>query len=167
MPKRTIGQTKRQRYRKQIALFMEHDLPTIVQQRSKPYRPSSGQAYYYFRLLNQIIFDNRLSRSRITIRRLRGIWGLCQGEEDLSCHIHLTDRYYCRQWFLTVLAHEMCHQYQWQVLGQERQSQGRQPIMSHGPTFFLFRDRLRRYRIPLKTSVVTHRWFQHQDLFRA
>lgn len=167
MPRKDNGQTKRVKYRRQIAHFMQQELPSISQQRAKPYRPTVGQARYYFRLLNHLIFQDQLLVPLITVRRLHGAWGLCQGHDDLSCDIHLTDRYYCRQWFLTVLAHEMCHQYQWQILGADRVKCGRRPIMSHGPTFFLFRDRLRRFRIPLKTAVGTHRWFRYQDLFRA
>lgn len=167
MPRKDSGQTKRLKYRRQIAHFMEQDLPTISQQRAKPYRPTVGQARYYFRLLNHVIFHDRLSTSLIVVRRLHGAWGLCKGLHDLSCEIHLTDRYYCRQWFLTVLAHEMCHQYQWQVLSTSRQRKGQMPIMSHGPSFFLFRDHLRRYGIPLKTAVSQSSWFRHQNLFKA
>ena len=167
MSRKAVGQTKRQRYRQQIALFMEQELPSRTQQRAKPYRPTVGQAYYYFRLLNHLVFDDQLSQPKIFIRRLHKVWGYCRGQRDFTCHIHLTDRYYCRQWFLTVLAHEMCHQYQWQVLGQQRIVEGREPVMSHGPNFFLFKERLRRYSIPLKTSMGVEQWFRYQDLFRA
>lgn len=167
MPKKDNSLTKRTRYRRQIALFMQKDLPTLSEQRAKPFRPTEGQARYYFRLLNLLIFGNRLSTPKITIRRLHGAWGQCQGNENLSCEIELTDRFYCRQWFLIVLAHEMCHQYQWEILGQQRIQQGRRPIMSHGPTFFIFRENLKRFGIPLKTAVRTHRWFKLQDFSRV
>lgn len=167
MPKEDNLLTKRTRYRRQIALFMQHDLPSVTEQRAKPFRPTEGQARYYFRLLNLLIFGNRLRLPKITVRRLHGAWGQCRGDENLVCEIDLTDRFYCRQWFLIVLAHEMCHQYQWEVLGQQRVRRGRRPIMSHGPSFFIFRESLRRFGIPLKTAVRTQRWFLLQDFSRV
>jgi len=167
MSKRYQRTSKRQRYRRTVARFMSHELPTISEQKQKLYRPTIGQVEFYYRLLNHLIFRDQLTRPALVIRRLHSAWGLCVGRGDLSCEIHLTDRFYCKQWFLLVLAHEMCHQYQWEVLGRERVNQGRYPIMSHGPTFFLFRDKLKQFGIPLKTAVRTHRWFRHQDFFKA
>ena len=167
MSKRYQRTSKRQRYRRTVARFMSHELPTISEQKQKLYRPTMGQVEFYYRLLNHLIFRDQLTRPDLIIRRLHSAWGLCVGHNDLSCEIHLTDRFYCKQWFLVVLAHEMCHQYQWQVLGRQRLEEGRRPIMSHGPSFFIFRDRLRNLGIPLKITVKTGRWFRLQDFLRA
>jgi len=51
------------------------------------------------------------------------------------------------------MAHEMVHQFQWDVLSNERQSQGLDPIMSHGPSFFAWREPLAEYDIPLSTKL--------------
>jgi len=157
----------KKRYRKVVVRFMDHELPSISEQKTKPYRPTIGQVTFYYRLLNILIFDRKLVKPHLEIRRLRSAWGLCIGNVDLTCEIHLTDRYYCKQWFLSVLAHEMCHQYQWQILGQRRIRRGRYPIMSHGPTFFLFKEKLKRFGIPLKTALQSGRWFRLQDLTRS
>ena len=77
------------------------------------------------------------------------------------------DKWYCKQWLVTTLAHEMCHQYQWEIIGAERISMGKDPIMSHGPSFFLFRERLKEHGISLKTSHSKRKWFKYQNLFRA
>lgn len=167
MSKRSHNTTKRQRYRQTVARFMSDELPTVTEQKQKLYRPTIGQVEFYYRLLNHLVFDDRLIRPDLVIRRLGGAWGLCIGHRDLRCEIHITDRFYCKQWFLAVLAHEMCHQYQWQVLGQERIINKKKPIMSHGPSFFLFKTRLKKLGIPLKITFKTGRWFRLQDFNRA
>lgn len=167
MPKGCHKTTKRQRYRQTVARFMDGQLPTIKEQKQKLYCPTIGQVEYYYRLLNHLVFHDKLVRPDLVIRRLHAAWGLCIGHRDMHCEIHLTNRFYCKQWFLAVLAHEMCHQYQWQVLGEQRIRNGRNPIMSHGPSFFLFRDRLRQLGIPLKVRIRSNRWFKLQDFLRA
>jgi len=159
--------TTKKKYQKTVARFMSHELPSIAEQKTKPYRPTIGQVLFYYRLLNFLVFDNTLTRPYLEIRRLKCAWGLCIGHTDLSCEIHITDRFYCKQWFLSVLAHEMCHQYQWQVLGEQRLKQGRWPLMSHGPSFFLYREKLNALGIPLKIAIPSGRWFRIQDLSRV
>jgi len=39
--------------------------------------------------------------------------------------------------------------------------------MSHGPSFFNFRDLLLEHDIPLKTAHSQRRWYIHQDLFKC
>lgn len=83
------------------------------------------------------------------------------------CTIRMMDKWFCPQWFVTTLAHEMVHQYQWDVLGPERQENGKDWLMSHGPSFFEFKPDLEDYDISLKTAHSQRRWFKHQDLFKA
>jgi len=75
--------------------------------------------------------------------------------------------YTYNQWFITTLAHEMCHQYQWDVQGIERRKIGKEPIMSHGPSFFELRDKLKKHGISLKSAHGRKRWFKHQDFFKC
>lgn len=77
------------------------------------------------------------------------------------------DKWYCRQWLITTLAHEMCHQYQWDIIGEQRISGGKDRLMSHGPSFFIFRDKLKDQGISLKTAHRSRKWFRYQNLFRA
>jgi hypothetical protein len=39
--------------------------------------------------------------------------------------------------------------------------------MSHGPSFFTFRDELSAVNIPLKTAHSQRKWFKYQDLFKT
>ena len=77
------------------------------------------------------------------------------------------DKWYCKQWLITVLAHEMCHQYQWDVQGPKRLKAGKEPMLSHGPSFFVFRDKLAKHGIALKNSHSRRRWFKHQNFFKC
>ena len=105
--------------------------------------------------------------------RCRKYWGMCFATHDMPtktesfCKIRLMDKWYCKQWLITVLAHEMCHQYQWDVQGVQRLNEGKQPIMSHGPSFFVFRDKLKKHGISLKSAHGRRRWFKHQNLFKC
>lgn len=102
----------------------------------------------------------------------RKYWGMCLGHIHRThtgshCTIEMMDKWFCVQWFVTTLAHEMVHQYQWDVLGPEREKDGKSWLMSHGPSFFDFRDHLCDYNISLKTSHSQRRWFKHQNLFKS
>jgi len=77
------------------------------------------------------------------------------------------DKWFCKQWLITVLAHEMCHQYQWDVLGYKRVKAGQKPIMSHGPSFFIFREKLAMHGIPLRRAMGVRSWFRYQNLFKC
>lgn len=77
------------------------------------------------------------------------------------------DKWYCKQWLVNTLAHEMCHQYQWDIIGNQRLIEGKQPIMSHGPSFFVFREQLKEHGINLKTAHSKRKWFKYQNLFKA
>jgi hypothetical protein len=77
------------------------------------------------------------------------------------------DKWFCMQWFITTLAHEMVHQYQWDIIGPEREQEGKDWLMSHGPSFYQFKDGMKDYNISLKTAHSQRRWFKHQDLFKA
>jgi hypothetical protein len=56
---------------------------------------------------------------------------------------------------ITVLAHEMVHQYQWDIYSVKRERQGLTNIMSHGPSFFEWKDRLAEFAIDLRTAYNT------------
>jgi hypothetical protein len=84
-----------------------------------------------------------------------------------NCTITLSNKWYCRQWLILTLAHEMCHQYQWDILSHKRISEGKQPIMSHGPSFFLFKQKLNKHGIPLRRAHSVKDWFIHQNLHKC
>lgn len=156
-----------------IRKIMAAKLPPKTVQRRLPYRPQLEEVQYTYDKLNQYVFDNSLKRPPLFIGQLRDAWGICHGmckplEGYRSfCEIKISDKWYCVQWMVLTLAHEMCHQYQWDIYGPERSELGKNWLMSHGPTFLEHRERLSEFGIPLKTSLSRRRWFMYQDLFAA
>ena len=153
--------------------LMQEPLPTIGQQKRYGYRTNVDEAVYLHQLINREVFSNVLPTPEIEVKsRCRKYWGMCYGEvhnDDWNkpyCKIRLMDKWFSKQWLITILAHEMCHQYQWDVHGPERINNNRELIMSHGPTFFKFRDNLRIHGIPLKKEYSRRKWFKHQSFFK-
>ena len=153
----------------QLTKLMSTQLPTKTQQRRKVYRPDLRRVNQIYRLLNQVIFDNQLVRPQIILAQERKSLGWCKGyyykvSPGTYCTIKLANKFYSIQWLIMVLAHEMAHQYQWDIIGTSRIKQGRQRKMSHGPSFFIHRKQLAEYGIPLLKVIKIDRWFQYQDL---
>lgn len=159
-----------------IREIMAQPLPGITYQRRKHFRPTDSYVYYTYSLLNRYIFDNKLRRPEITQGRMIKCWGLCHwhDEEQRSgtyCTIRLSDKWFCEQWFVNTLAHEMVHQYQWDIYRWEHidcfgkdiyQNSG-----AHGPSFYEWRDRFSEYDLKLKVSFGQRRWFKHQDFTKC
>jgi len=124
-----------------------------------PFKPCGEYAQETYSLLNRYIFDNGLDPAQLEIKRTRGYWGMCVGTTDIindSFYVEkivLSSRFAFKAQFIATLAHEMVHQFQWDVLSNERWGQGKQPIMSHGPSFFAWREPLSEYFIPLKREI--------------
>ena len=156
-----------------LAQIMDSPLPPVYIQRRLPYRPSKSDVKHVYEQLNWLIFDNRLHMPKLVLAgHCRKYWGMCIAETDVNstgsyCTIKLMDKWFCPQWMVTTLAHEMCHQYQWDIDGPKRSKKGKDFIMSHGPSFFLYRNKLAKQGISLKTSHGQKRWFKHQDLFKC
>jgi hypothetical protein len=155
---------------------MNQKLPNISAQKRLLYRTDLGEVKYLFRILNQEIFNNELPTPEFEVMpRCREYWGLCQAKHIVpnmyssrsGCLIRLQDKWYCKQWLVATLAHEMCHQYQWDVISKQRMKKGLSPIMSHGPTFFLFKNKLAKHGIALKRAGGTGGWFKHQNMFKC
>lgn len=68
---------------------------------------------------------------------------------------------------ISILAHEMCHQYTWDIIGPEREQAGKERMLSHGPTFFQFKEKLSEHGISLKISHRRSSWFKTQDFFKS
>jgi hypothetical protein len=81
------------------------------------------------------------------------------------------DKWYCPQWFMNTLVHEMVHQYQWDVYrwdhlewyGREIHTQSR----GHGPSFHVWREQCEYYGLNLKTTHRIKKWFKYQDFRRC
>jgi hypothetical protein len=152
--------------------YMDSELPSISKQKRLEYRTDEKEVKHLFRLLNNAVFDGKLPTPKFIIfNRSRDYWGLCEATDftpnasstKSDVIIHLFNKWYCKQWLIDTLAHEMCHQYQWDVYSKKRARKGLGPIMSHGPSFYLFRDKLRKYGIVLKRHHRMRKWFKHQN----
>jgi hypothetical protein len=162
-------------FRKPVLLdMMREELPSIGYQKRLSYRTDYNEVVSLYRLINKTIFNNKLIMPTIEVMpRCRTYWGMCFGSVEMPtnrksyCKIRLMDKWYCKQWLISTLAHEMCHQYQWDVQGLQRLHQGKEPIMSHGPSFFVYRDKLAKHGISLKRSHSRRKWFKRQDFFKC
>lgn len=153
-----------------LKALMDEPLPSKSDQRAKRYRPKMKEVKAIYRLINREVFYNQLPMPKLVLRRLHDALGMCIGHDGpirkTKSHvsIHLTDRYYCRQWFVSTLAHEMVHQYQWDIYSNIRVKRGLPRHMSHGPSFYIWRKKLGKFGIALKAnSLHEHHWFNKQD----
>ena len=151
-----------------IRSLMATELAPVWVQKKKPFRPDADFVNYAYKNLNRYIFDGQLVQPEIQIGTLRKAWGWCIGAHDPEptgsyCKIRLMDKWYSPQWFMNTLAHEMVHQWQYDIAGPDRKAIGQQSLMSHGPSFFAWRDRFQYYGLHLKTYHHTGKWFKYQN----
>lgn len=154
---------------KSLLELMYTELPSVTEQKRLVYRPSMREVNKIYDLINREIYKGKLIRPEIQLGIRRDCWGICVGYTRIRntgsrCVIKLSDKWFCIQWFITVLAHEMAHQYQWDIIGPQREKRGQEFLMSHGPTFFLHRKMLRKHYIPLKVAHRKSKWFKHQHI---
>lgn len=155
--------------------MMCEDLPDLRYQKRQDYRTTHREIVILFKLLNKEIFGNKLPTPEFRIlQRATDYWGLCSAKHFVpvsgkrsNCVITMSNKWYCKQWLIATLAHEMCHQYQWDILSIKRMKEGKKPLMSHGPSFFIFRDKLLKHGIPLKRAFGMRSWFQKQNLYKC
>lgn len=155
-----------------IRAMMQAPLPSLTEQRRKLYRPTIDEIIYTYNVLNRYVFDNELKRPPIELGAWKGYWGECTGHDELTnkgtyCTMKLSDKWFCVQWMVTTVAHEMAHQYEWDIVGEYYESRGEERRMTHHSAFFLFRDRMAEYGINLKTAHRMKKWFKYQDFTRC
>lgn len=154
-----------------LRTIMATPLPTRTEQRKLPYRPSLEEVIYTYNIINKYVFDNELKRPEIRLKTVTRAWGMCFGMTELdqntrsNCMIQLSDKWFCVQWMTNILAHEMAHQFQWDNISPGREDEGKDWLMSHGPSFNRYRARMKEFDISLKVSHSKKRWFATQDLF--
>jgi hypothetical protein len=159
-----------------LSRIMKEELPSLSYQRRMLYRTTEKEVLSLFRILNREVFNNKLSTPKFeVVSNCRDYWGFCIGDEygieevnkkSSHCLLRVSDKWFCKQWLVMMLAHEMCHQYQWDVIGKRRMKRGKEPHLSHGPTFFIFKEKLARFGIPLNREATSKdHWFSYQSLF--
>lgn len=151
--------------------LMTEPLPSISSQKKLSYRTNQREVRKLYNIINEEIFDNKLPPAKLEVKsHCKGYWGICIAQsfshkrKSSECIIRLSDKWYCKQWLINTLAHEMVHQYQWDVYSKQRHDEGKEPIMSHGSSFFMYRRKLAKFGIVLKRSSGANRWFKHQRL---
>lgn len=156
-----------------IRRIMESSLPSITYQRRRGFRPSYADINYAYNIINRYCFDNQLRKPVIVQGITRDTWGYCTWEDKQQdtgsyCNIRISDKWFCPQWFMNTLAHEMAHQYQWDIHRWEYYD-GRMNKRgeAHGPDFFMWRERFEHYGLNLKTAHRMKRWFKYQDFTRC
>lgn len=156
--------------------IMTAELPSLTYQRRKLFRPSPQDVVYAYDLINRQVFKNQLYRPDIKMGRVGKAWGSCQwhwAEQRTGsyCDMWVADKWFCPQWFMNVLAHEMVHQWQWDVYRWDYQDYfGRDPntdSSGHGPSFFAWREEFDYYGLNLKSWHRTKKWFKHQDFAKC
>lgn len=161
---------------KKLKKYMKSELPTLTAQKRLVYRTNIREVKHLFRILNKTIFDNKLPMPEFLIfHRGRDHWGMCEATDfypnpspkKSNVRIHLSDKWFCKQWLIDTLAHEMCHQHQWDVNSRKRMEEGKEPLMSHGPSFYMFRDKLAKHGISLKRHHRMKKWFKYQNFFKC
>ena len=160
-----------------IKRIMEAELPSRTYQRRKLYRPDPAEVVYAYNVINRHVFGGQLRRPDIYVKsHLRRIWGSCSWLDRKQytgsyCYIQLSDKYFCQQWFYQVLAHEMVHQWQWDIYRWDHEEYFDRKMYeksgAHGPSFYAWRERFGHYGLNLKTSHSQRRWFMHQDFNRC
>jgi hypothetical protein len=155
-----------------ITQYMTAPLPCASEQRRLPYRPSMEEARSLYNAINRYVFENQLTRPDIYLKtNCQKYWGVCNwegkrqksaswGKPGTWCTIELMDKWFCPQWFCNTLAHEMVHQYQWDL---EDDFNVNDHSGAHGPSFFAWKERFSYYGLHLKTSHGMKRWLKHQD----
>lgn len=150
-----------------LRVLMSTPLPSKTLQRQQFYRPSQRQVYKLYDLLNHHVFQNTLVRPKIILSRTRNVWAECCGltqpnKNGSYCELKLNDKWYCVQWLVVTLAHEMVHQYQWEVEGWDKLKDGKMSMMNHGPSFHAWREHLSYYQVPLYKQYSGYRWLTTQ-----
>jgi len=127
----------------------------IESQKDKKYH--SGGKYvinkamvtYWYNVINDEVFGGILPKAEyIEIKRRHGCWGECLSVDPSirkpyrRFGISLSDYMKSFRHFLKTLAHEMVHAYQWFIHGH----------MTHGKTFFEWKERLAKFNINLTLS---------------
>ena len=150
--------------------LMNSDLPNLSQQKRKTYKTDKREVTKFFKIINEEIFNNKLKKQIKT--RITNYWGMCIGVQATTkkrsgCELIITQNHFCKQWLIMIIAHEMAHQYQWDIIGLERMKKGLEPIMSHGPTFYKHKNKFLKHEIPLKRVIHSKIWFTKQNLLKC
>ena len=109
------------------------------------FEPTVRQTKIWFTKLNNKLFGGELPRPMgVEIRRRRDIWGECApwyvDNKFIGADINLTNKFRSKEHFLSILAHEMVHLYQFTV----------GDTAAHNEMFYSFRETFEENDLVLK-----------------
>lgn len=109
---------------------------------------------HWWNLLNAAVFDSKLSTPRkVTVKGFRDTYGLCNpyGRKRGDVHMIISNRFHDKKSFLSVLVHEMVHQWQWTFV--EEINRKNFDKLCHGKTFWQWKEPVNRILdLPLQLS---------------
>lgn len=152
--------------------MMQTPLPSITYQKRKSYKPDIDEVNYIYDKVNMYVFNNELRRPPIVLGHWKGFWGECTGYDEFTnygtfCKIKISKSWFCLQWLVTTVAHEMAHQYEWDIIGDYYEEQGKERRMTHRQAFFIHKRQMAHFGIDLKTAHSQRRWFKYQDFTKC
>ena len=119
------------------------------------FKPSVQSCIYWFHKLNHLLFNGKLGRVHIEVRKLHHDWGRCVADWDARktpkgrfnqriIPYHIPVQYYIQlhskfpNWrdFIETLAHEMVHLYQMSII--------KDPYSNHNANFYAFHNKFKR-----------------------
>jgi hypothetical protein len=105
------------------------------------FRPTIADCREVFRNINKQVFNNELTMPNFRLVYSGKFWGECQGniDDNERCIIRMNKSFLSKRLFVYTMAHEMVHQWEWLV----------HEHMTHGPTFFIWREELSKFGIVL------------------
>jgi hypothetical protein len=144
-----------------LETMMSTPYPTKTDARKMAYRPSNKEAEKVFKAINGRIFGDILEVPPVRLKRVRKAWGWCDGQYKekhgiwipYTKEIIMYPNYPSIHLFVATLGHEMVHHWQWTINSIERIAQGKKPLMSHGPSFYQWRDVFKKNGLPLTRSM--------------
>ena len=125
------------------------------------FRPTAKMAAYWFTRLNSLLFNGRLGRVYITVKKLHHDWGRCVVDWDnrktpkgkfnqriipyhIPCdyYIELHCKFPSWKCFIETLAHEMVHLYQMTII--------KDPYSNHNKNFYSFTEKFNSVGLSLR-----------------
>ena len=122
-------------------------LATLIQNygNDRVFKPSANKIPTVYKILNREVFNNRLKKPLIIIRRIHGALGLFEFNPYATkyCYkITLHNKFRNFQEFVEILGHEMVHYYQKLVLKQNS--------AKHNKEFYSFKKKFKKIGLELK-----------------
>tara|TARA_B100000963_G_C22059643_1_gene423256 strand:- start:85 stop:483 length:399 start_codon:yes stop_codon:yes gene_type:complete len=124
---------------KSLATLIEHYGEKRV------FKPNAKKIPSIYKILNREIFNNRLKKPKIYVRRIHGALGLFEFNPYATkyCYkITIHNKFRNFREFVEILGHEMVHYYQKLVLKQN--------TAKHNKEFYSFRKKFRKIGLELK-----------------